>query len=198
MLHLIALVIALAPSGNLGLLQTALNPNPTLHSYIATAELVARSHPLPLKRTFLGTAYYVAPVRTLVFDNVSGLLSRFQSLTTNTPTWAQAERDYTIAPASDDGTTSTFTLVPTKSGARVTSIVVLVDDAAALVSRAVYHYADGSVLSFDQRYQTVGAFHVPASIDISAHFPGYSVEGTIRFSNYRTNVSVPANLVPRP
>jgi hypothetical protein len=187
---LIALLLALAPVGDLHLLQMAMNPNPTLKSYIATAELVAQTHPLPLKRTFHGTAYYVAPTRKIVFDNLPGFLSRFQTLTTSAPTWAQAKRDYTISPSGDDGETSTFTLVPTTSGGHVTSVVVLVDDAAALVSRFVYHYRDGSTLSFNQRYQTVGAFHVPAATDISAHFPGYSVEGKIRFTNYRTNVPV--------
>lgn len=188
---LFALLLALAPAGNLHLLQMAMNPNPTLKSYIATADLVAKTSRLPLSRTFHGTAYYVAPTQKIVFDNVPGFLSRFQSLTTTAPTWAQAQRDYTISPSGDDGKTSTFTLFPTASGGRVTSVVVLVDDAAALVSRFVYHYRDGSTLSFDQRYQTVGAFHVPAATDISAHFPGYSVEGKIRFMAYRTNVPLP-------
>jgi hypothetical protein len=187
---LIALLFALAPVGHLDLLQSALNPNPTLKTYIATAELVAQTHPLPLKRTFHGTVYYVAPTRKIVFDSVAGMLSRFQSLTMNTPTWAQAKRDYTISTSGDDGKTSTFTLVPTKSGGRVTSLVVLVDDATALVSRVVYRYHDGSVLSFDQRYQAAGTFQVPAAIDVSAHFPAYSVDAKIRFSDYHTNVPV--------
>jgi hypothetical protein len=187
---LIALLLALAPVEHLDLLKTALNPNPTLKSYIATAELVAQTRPMPLKRTFHGTAYYLAPTQKIVFDHVPGMLSRFQALSTNTLTWAQAKKDYAISPSGDDGKTSTFTLVPTTSGGRVTSLVVLVDDAAALMSRVVYHYRDGSVLSFDERYQTVGAFHVPAATNISAHFPGYSVEGMIRFTEYRTNVPV--------
>jgi len=185
-----ALLLALAPVGNLHLLQMAMNPNPTLKSYIATAELVAKTHPLPLSRTFHGTAYYVVPTQKFVFDNLPEFLSRFKALTTNAPTWAQAKRDYTISPSREDGKTSTFTLVPKTSGGRVTSVVFLVDDATALIHRVVYHYNNGSVLSFDERYQKVGAFHVPAATDISAHFPGYSVEGKIRFTAYRTNVPV--------
>ena len=190
-----AALTVLAQISTTGLLQAALDPNPGLRSYIATAELVARTHPLPLSRVFRGTAYYVAPTRKIVFDNVSGLLSRFQTLTTTVPSYAQARQSYDVTSSSDDGRASTYTLVPRKIGGRVTSLVLSIDDGTALISRAVYHYSDGSVLSFDEHYETLGSFHVPASVDVAAHFPGYSVDGTIRFTNYRTNVAVPETVL---
>jgi hypothetical protein len=183
-------VLVAVQTAALDLLQSAADPNPALRSYVATATLIARLHPLPLRKTFIGTAYYVKPTRKIVFADVPGPLSRFRTLATTTPSYAEAAATYSIAPLGDDGTFSTYQLVPKKSGTNVTDLVLTVDDKAALITHAVWHYRNGGALSFDEHYRTIGPFRLQSSIDITARFTGYSVDATIDFGDYRTNVEV--------
>jgi hypothetical protein len=189
MLFMLLLATAL-PSPPADVLPFALDPNPALRSYVANATLVARAHPIPLARTFTGVAYYERPTRKIVFDTVPRGLSAFKTLETTIPTYAQATADYLIAPVSDDGKASTFSLTPKVAG-RVTGLMVRVDDTARLILHAVWTYRDGSTLTVDEHYAPGGPFRLQSSIDVSARFHGYSVDGTIRLTGYRTNVDVP-------
>jgi hypothetical protein len=190
----IVLLLATAlPSPPTGLLPVALDPNPALRSYVASATLVARAHPIPLARTFTGVAYYERPTRKIVFDSVPRALSALKTLETTIPSYTQATADYVIAPLGDDGKASTFSLTP-KAPRRVTAITVTVDDTAHLILHAVWKYQDGSTLTVDEHYSAVGLFRLQSSIDVSARFHGYSVDGTIRLTGYRTNVDVPQNV----
>jgi hypothetical protein len=195
---LIILLLATAlPSPSAGLLASALDPNPALNSYTANATLVARAHPIPLARTFTGVAYYERPTRKIVFDTVPRALAAFKTLETTIPSYAQATAGYLIAPLGDDGKTSIFSLTP-KAAGRVTGITVTVDDTARLILRAVWTYRDGSTLTVDEYYAPGGPFRLQSSIDVSARFHGYSVDGTIRLTGYRTNVDVPQTLFTAP
>lgn len=146
--------------------------------------------PIPVHKTFDGTVYYLKPKRKIVFDNVSGPLSRFKELASTTPSYEALQSEYAITPLEDDGTTSAYSLVPKKSGSRVSGIKVTVDDHAELATRIVWSYTNGGSLRADQTYATMGDFHVLAAEEISARFPGYSVDGTLKFSGYQLNVPV--------
>jgi hypothetical protein len=63
-------------------------------------------------------------------------------------------QQYTVTPLADDGTASKYSLVPKKTGGRVKNVVVTVNDRSPTL-------------------QTT----------ISARFLGYSVDGTLTFSN---------------
>lgn len=188
---LYALPAGAAPTASLDLLRRAINPNPTLNSYTASAHLDAILHVLiPVHKTFDGTVYYLRPKRKVAFQNVSGELSKFKDLVSSTPSYDQAEDQYTITPQTDDGTASTYLLAPKKTGGRVKSVVVTVTDSTALVERAVWSYDNGGSLTFNQTYMTVGTYRLPAKANIAARFPGYSVDGTLTFSGYQPNASV--------
>ncbi len=190
----IALVLqtsAMAQNASLNLLRRAVNPNPTLTSYTASAQLSATLHVvIPVHKNYDGTVYYLRPRRKIEFQNVSGELSRFKDLASTTPTYDEAMAEYAITPLTDNGGVSTYSMVPKKPGSRVKSIALAVNDATALVSRATWAYTNGGTLSFSQTYLNVGTFRLPAKADISARFPGYSVDGTITFGNYQPNASV--------
>jgi hypothetical protein len=184
--------LAVAPqSASQGRLQTALDPNPGLRSSIADAVLVAQAKPLPVRRTFHGTAYYLAPTGSIVFADVPPLFAKFRVLSTTLPSYAQARADFVITPLGDDGKRSIFTLVPKNAGSRVASLRLAVDDAAGVITQIVYGYRDGSTLTFDEQYQTVATFTLVSSSAVAARFTDASVTATIRFSNYRTNVAIP-------
>ncbi|MGB8910029.1 MAG: hypothetical protein WCC84_14885 [Candidatus Cybelea sp.] len=197
-LAFVVLLAALAPldakpaqTASLDLLRRATNPNPTLQSYTASAELSATLHALvPVHRTFNGTVYYLKPRRKIEFQNVSGPLSRFKDLASSTPSYEDLAGDYTVTPLGDTGTLSSYSLVPKKSGGRVEKLTVTIDDATALVRHAEWLYTNGGKLDLDQRYAAVGTFQLPITADISARFPGYSVDGTLSFSGYKPNAAV--------
>ena len=187
----VTLHAAPAQTASPDLLRRAINPNPTLASYTASAQLSATLHVvIPVHETYGGTVYYLRPKRKIEFQNVSGALSRFKDLASTTPTYDEAMGEYTITPLSDNGGVSTYSLVPKKPGSHVKGVTLTVNDATALVSRAAWAYTNGGTLSFNQTYLNVGTFRLPAKADTSARFPGYSVDGTITFGNYRSNASV--------
>jgi hypothetical protein len=180
-----------AQTPSLDLLRRAVNPNPTLQSYTASAQLSATLHVIiPDHQTFNGTVYYLKPKRKIEFQNVSGPLSRFKDLMSSTPTYDEAVAEYTITPLSDNGTLSTYSAVPKKQGSRVKSVTLSVKDSSALVSHVEWLYNNGGKLDFTQTYTTVGEFRLPSKTDIAARFPDYSVDGTLTFSNYQPNASV--------
>ncbi|MBV9104231.1 MAG: hypothetical protein JO060_11630 [Candidatus Eremiobacteraeota bacterium] len=179
-----------APSTDL--LRRAMDPNPGLHSYVASATLSATLHaPIPVHQTLQGKAYYLKPKHKVVFENLSGPLSRFKELTSSTPTYDEARAEYDITPLTDDGKRSEYRFVPTKAGHRVKSLTLVVDDAATQIVRASWTYNDGSELAIEPSYKSVGGFRLPDREAISAHFPGYRADGTLQLSNYQLNVPVP-------
>jgi hypothetical protein len=186
-------------TASLDLLRRAANPNPTLDSYTASAQLSATLHAvLPVHKNLSGTVYYLKPNRQIQFENVSGPLSRFKDLASKTPTYDQAMAQYTITPLTDNGTVSTYSLVPKNSGSRVKSVTVTVNDQTALISHAQWSYTNGGSLAFDQTYGPVGTYRLPAKDDIAARFPGYSVDGTLTFSNYHPNAAVSPSVFASP
>jgi len=191
-------VIAVA-TASLSLLQQATNPNPTLNSYTATAQLSALMRAvIPVHKTFNGSVYYLRPNRKIEFQNVPNALSKFRDLVSTTPTYEQATQQYAITPMTDDGTVSKYTLVPKKTGSRVKSVVVTINDQSALVSNAQWSYTNGGSLTWAQTYETVGTYRLPAKATISARFPGYSVDGTVTFSNYQPNATVSPSVFASP
>lgn len=105
-------------AASMDLLARATDPNPTLDSYTATAQLSALMHAVvPIHKTFPGTVYYLRPHRKIEFQGVPGPLSQFRDLASTTPTYEQAMQQYAITPLTDDGTLSTYSLVPKKTAA---------------------------------------------------------------------------------
>ena len=192
------------PSGaggtpSLALLARSTNPNPTLNSYTATAQLSAELHAvISIHKSYGGTVYYLRPKRSIQFQGVTGALSRFKDMTSTTLTYEQGMQQYDITPTSDDGTVSTYSLVPKKTGGRVKNIVLTVSDGSALVKNAVWNYTNGGKLTLAQTYMTVGSYRLPATATISARFPGYSVDGTVTFANYQPNVAVSPSVFATP
>jgi len=185
-------LLGFGPVPSTDLLKRAVDPNPELQSYVASASLAAVLHaPVPVHKTFVGTAYYQKPKQKIVFDNATGPLSAFKELTESTPSFAEASAEYAITPLADDGKASTYRLVPSQPGRRVKSLTLTVDNGTGLITRAVWVYTNDGRLTFDQTYGSVGTFRLPSQENISARFPGYSVDGVLRLSNYRPNAPVP-------
>jgi len=191
--------VAQAHAASPALLARAMNPNPALQSYTASAQLSARLlGPLPVSKTFPGTVYYLKPKRKIELQNVPGPLSKFKDMAASAPSYEQLMAQYSVTPLSDSGTASSYSLVPKKTDSRVKHITVTVDDASALITRAHWLYTDGGTLTFDQSYTTVANFQLPSRANIAARFPGYSVDGTLTFTNYNLNANVSPSVFASP
>lgn len=187
-----------AQTASLDLLRRATNPNPTLQSYTASAKLSATLHIIiPEHKVFNGTVYYLKPQRKIEFQNVGGALSRFKDMAATTPTYDEAIAKYTITPMADNGSVSIYSLVP-RSQSRVKSLTVQVNDAQALITHAEWLYTNGGKLDFSPNYTKVGTYRLMSNTDISARFPGYSVDGTLTFSNYQPDASVSPSVFASP
>lgn len=188
-----------AQTASLDLLRRAADPNPTLKSYTASAKLDATLHVvIPVHKTFDGTVYYLKPKREITFQNASGSLSKFKDLVTATPSYDEVMAQYAVTALADDGSESSYSLVPKKSGSRVKSLTVRVNDQSALIDQAVWSYTNGGSLKFVQTYGDVGSFHLPTKADIAARFPDYSVDGTITFASYAPNAPVVPSVFASP
>jgi hypothetical protein len=180
---------------SLDLLRRALDPNPTLQSYTASAQLSALLHVLlPVHETFNGTVYYLRPQRKIELQDVPGPLSGLKDLAMATPTYDEASTEYTITALADDGVLSKYLFIPNKPGSRVRSITISIDDSSALISHSEWSYNNGALLRFDHTYTNVGNFRLPAKSTIAARFPGYSIDGTLTFSDYQPNANVPPSI----
>lgn len=183
----------------MSLLQRATNPNPSLNSYVAQAQLSAILHALiPIHKSFSGTVYYLRPKRKIELQGVPGPLSQFKDLVTTTPTYEEAMQQYTITPKTDNGKLSTYSLVPKATGGRVKELLLTISDNKAFMRTAQWNYTNGASLVFTQTYMKVGDFQLPRKADINAHFPGYSVQGTLTFSNYQPNAAVAPSVFASP
>lgn len=186
-------------AASMDLLARATDPNPTLTSYTATAQLSALMHAvIPIHKTFSGSVYYLRPHRKIEFQGVPGPLSRFRDLASTTPTYEEAMQQYAITPLADDGALSTYSLVPKKTGGRVKNVVITINDATALLHGAQWNYTNGGTLKFQQSYTKVGIYRLPAKATLDAHFPGYSVDGTLTLRNYQPNATVAPSIFASP
>jgi hypothetical protein len=190
----VAALPATAATASMDLFHRALNFNPQLRSYIASATLVARMYgPLPIQKTFTGSAWYLKPNLKIVFDNLPSALQSFQELSLSAITF-QDPAKYTVTPGADDGVTSVYALVPTNPDARVKQITFRIDDASAQIEEALWAYTNGSTLRVSPSYTMVSGMRVASRHQIIARYPNYRVDGTLTFSNYAINVPIDPNI----
>lgn len=167
-------------------LRNALDPNPTLRAYTASASLIVRLRfPIPARKTLNGTVLYRRPAGTITFQNVPRSLERFSQMMSQTPSFEEVAGSFEINPVGDDGKTSSYTLTPRKEGGRVRSVAINVDDATHLIRDVTWIYSEGGLLSVSYEYVNVGSYKLPGGATITARFPAYNAVGVLRFSNYR-------------
>ncbi|MFY9779087.1 MAG: hypothetical protein WAJ85_01080 [Candidatus Baltobacteraceae bacterium] len=157
-----------------------------------------RSFP-PASFTFHGHSYFKAPDKqAVVFDDVPGLMRGLVKDSPSiepVPLWPER---YDATVVGDDGTTTTFHLVPKDSQSQLASADVEVADATGLVTRYTFNNANGSSVTTEQTYERIGSHEVVASQVGHARGHGYNAEVTTVFSNYRFNVPVSDDVFVKP
>jgi len=165
--------------------------NSSLRTYTAAVKLdvALRSFPY-ISPSLEGNVYYKRPDKeAVVFDTVPALASQFKKVYPNIDPPARWTSLYDVAVLSDDGTLTTFRLVPKKNG-RVEHLDVKVDDATATVKNYTWTYKDGGYVMFDQSFTSIDGNYLVDKQSGHVELPSYKADVTSNFSNYKLNVAV--------
>ena len=165
--------------------------NANLQTYQADMHVDIAMHTFPFISPSLdGNAYYKRPDKNaIVFKTVPALASAFQKVYPQIPPPSEWKITYDVTPGADDGTVTTFRLVPKKNG-RVDHIDARVDDKAATVVSEQWFYKDGGSISLAQNYETIDGNFVVQSQSGKVDLPSYKADIKSAFSNYKLNVAV--------
>jgi hypothetical protein len=169
---------------------SALNPN--LHAFTATlhADVTMKSFPF-LSAQLAGTYYFKQPDKTkVVFSSGMPLIAeQFDKLYAHIESPSQWENLYVVTVVSDDGSATTFKLVPRKDG-NVDHIDAIADDKTATVSSMRWNYKNGGYAQMDNRYGTVDGNTVVTSQTGHVQEPGYVADITSTIDGYKINPSL--------
>jgi hypothetical protein len=197
-LRLIALVSVLALAaasigaparGAADLLARMIALNPHLNSYQASihADIVMHSFPF-LAPSLDGTFYHKEPSKDkLVFTGgLPGIGKEFSKIYPHIDSPSQWKQVYVVSIVGDDGTSTTFRLVPRKHG-RVDHLDAVVDDKTATISSMRWDYNDSGYADLHQTYRQVNGNYLVDKQ--SGHFerPGYNGDATSTFTDFKLN-----------
>jgi hypothetical protein len=167
--------------------------NPTLRTFVATmhANVTLKTFPF-LNVALVGTYYHKEPDQTkIVFTSgVPMVAQQFDKLYAHIVSPSHWSQVYTVNVVSDDGTKTTFRLVPRKRG-NVDHIDAVADDATATVESMRWNYDNGGYAEMHDRYGHAGGNLVVMSQVGHVQEPGYTADITSTIDNYSINVSIP-------
>jgi hypothetical protein len=165
----------------------ALNPN--LHTFTATmhASVALRTFPF-LNVQLVGTYYHKEPDQNKVVftSGVPMVAEQFQKLYAHIESPSRWRDVYTVSTVSDDGTTTTFRLVPRKRG-NVDNIDAKANDRTATVDSMRWNYDNGGYAEMKSRYGQVDGNLLVTSQSGHVQEPGYTADITSTIDNYRVN-----------
>jgi outer membrane lipoprotein-sorting protein len=165
----------------------ALNPN--LHSFTATmhANVALKSFPF-LSVQLVGTYYHKEPDQNkIVFTSgVPAVADQFDKLYAHIQSPSHWHDVYTVSVVSDDGTVTTFRLVPRKHG-NVDHIDARASDKTATVVWMRWNYDNGGYAEMNSRYGQVEGNVLVTSQTGHVQEPGYTADITSTIDNYQIN-----------
>jgi outer membrane lipoprotein-sorting protein len=182
---------AMLDAQNNALYKRMVGLNGSLRTYTAEVHLDVALKTFPyISPSLDGAVYYKKPDKqAVVFDTVPALAAQFKKVYPKVDPPSLWTTLYEVAVLGDDGTSSTFRLVPKKNG-RVDHLDVRVDDATATIRGYAWTYKDGGSVSFDQSFTSIGGNYLPDKQTGHVDLPSYKADVTSTFSNYKLNVAV--------
>jgi len=164
-----------------------------VHSSIADIEVHTKMKSFPpLSLTFRGHSYFRAPDKqTVIFDDIPGPLKGMVKDSPSIEPAAMWERYYHVTIVGDDGSATTFHLVPRESSSPLASIEVTLDDTTGYMTQVHFVNANGSETATQQTYGQADGHAVIISQTGQSHGANYKADITTTFSNYQINVPVP-------
>lgn len=167
-----------------------------LHSSIADIEVHTKMKSFPpMSLTFHGHSYFRGPDKqAVVFDDVPGPLKGMVKDSPSIEPALEWEHYYHVTIVGDDGSSTTFHLVPRDSSSSLASIDAILDDTTGYMTQVHFVNTNGSETTTQQTYGTVGRFEVIVSQTGQSHGAGYKADVTTTFSDYQINVPVPDSI----
>ena len=166
--------------------------NPTLRTFTATmhADVTLKTFPF-LNVHLTGTYYHKEPDRNKVVftSGVPMVAQQFDKLYAHIESPSRWSEVYAVTVVSDDGTSTTFRLVPRKRG-NVDHIDAVADDRSATVRSMRWNDDNGGYAEMSNRYGTVDGNVVVLSQTGHVQEPGYTADISSRLDNYTMNVPI--------
>jgi outer membrane lipoprotein-sorting protein len=166
--------------------------NPNLHAFTATlhANVAMKSFPF-LSASLTGRYYHKEPDKTKVVftSGVPAIASQFDKLYAHIESPSQWDSVYNVTVAGDDGTVTSFRLVPKKHG-NVDHIDAKVDDKTATVTSMRWAYANGGYAEMTNHYGTVDGNTLVTSQTGHVEEPGYVADITSTIDHYAINPDI--------
>ena len=192
LLFVTAIAFAASPlSSHAGddLLSRAASINPNLHSYTAMlhAHVVLTTFPF-ISTDLAGTYYHKDPNKDKleITSGLPGMASQFSKLYPHIVTPQQWPAVFDVTRTGDDGTTTTYKLVPRKRG-NVEHIDAGISDKDATVSSMEWHYYNGGTATMQNVFSNIGGNVVVTSQIGSVDEPSYKGKITSTLDGYKIN-----------
>ncbi|MDQ2681050.1 MAG: hypothetical protein M3Y21_08525 [Candidatus Eremiobacteraeota bacterium] len=175
------------------MLSRMLAVNPSLHSYQAAihVDIALKTFPY-LSPSLDGMYYHKDPNKNkLVFQSgLPAIAKQFDKLYPRIEGPAQWKTVYFVTQTGDDGTNTSFKLVP-RIHSRISHIDVKVDDKTATTSTMQWNYNDGGYATLNQTYALVNGNYLPTAQTGHVEVPSYIADVKSSFSNFKLNPSIP-------
>lgn len=175
------------------LLARAAAVNPNLHSYTATlhAHVALKSFPY-LSTDLTGTYYHKDPNKDKleITSGLPGIAQQFSKLYPHFVSPARWAEVFDVSKENDDGTVTTYKLVPKKRG-NIDHIDAAINDKDATVSSMTWHYYNGGSASMNNKYSTLDGNQVVTAQSGNVDEPAYKGDINATLDNYKMNASIP-------
>ena len=189
---LAALSLPLPTQAGDDLLDRAAAVNPSLHSYTATlhAHVALRSFPF-LSTDLTGTYYHKDPNKDKldITSGLPGLAKQFSKLYPHFVSAGQWAQVFVVTKSTDDGTSTTYKLVPKKRG-NIDHIDAIINDKDATVTSMTWHYYNGGTASMNNSYSNVDGNEVVTAQTGSVDEPAYKGDIDTKLDNYKLNAQI--------
>lgn len=173
-----------------------ISANAGLRSFTAhvSADVVMHSFPY-LTADVSGIYYHKEPSKDKVVftSGLPFIAKQFSNVYPHVESPSRWHDVYTISVEGEDGTYTTFKLVPRSPG-RIDHIDAKVGDKSGELAQLRWNYAGGGYATLNQTYGKVGAYRLVTRE--SGHFedPNYNADLSSTFSDFKVNAAIPDSI----
>jgi len=178
------------------LLARLISANSGLRGFTASvsADVVMHSFPF-LSANVSGIYYHKEPSKDKVVftGGLPFIAKEFSNVYPHVESPSRWRDVYNISVERDDGTYTTFKLVP-RAGGRIDHIDAKVGDKTAELAQLRWNYVGGGYATLNQSYSKVGAFRLVTRE--TGHFEdsNYNADLSSTFSNFKVNTPIPDSI----
>lgn len=142
-----------------------------------------------------GTEYFKAPDKDAThLNNVPSAAKAFSNTINSmgTPQTWEATYDIELQGTGTHRNHTAYVLIGTpRHPGNVKNVTMWVNAKSYAMEAVSFAYVNGSALNLELSHHGLSPYHLPTSITVDAHFPGYSGRAQIKYGPYQINVAVP-------